>query len=397
MNERKSYAVVELAELVNVPRTTLNDWLERFSQYIESEIRGKRKVYFDSSVKVLKEIAELRNAGMAANEIEVELTKRHPVQAEVAPQASTAPAPTAESGELIAPVARQQAEEIGRMLGKELQNIAERMENARELNSNFARRSLRWYILAIGLIVALGATALVFTLKTMELLKLQDGRIVDTMSMVGKVSQQGLVITSEMKKRDVVVQDQNQKLQKLTVLIDKNSADYQKNVETLQQELAKQREDFKAMLEKTAQTADSKTQIELAAIKDFFAREKLELLKKSEELTKEIGERSQLVEQLQAEQKKLTVENQDKIDKLEKKAIDDKNEIAKNISESFKKQRAEDFNKIGTMSREIGDKTKQVEALHREMEEQRKLVESLKQKLDKTLTAAPPVVAPAKQ
>jgi DNA-binding transcriptional MerR regulator len=397
MNERKSYAVVELAELVNVPRTTLNDWLERFSQYIESEIRGKRKVYFDSSVKVLKEIAELRNAGMAANEIEVELTKRHPVQAEVAPQASTAPAPTAESGELIAPVARQQAEEIGRMLGKELQNIAERMENARELNSNFARRSLRWYILAIGLIVALGATALVFTLKTMELLKLQDGRIVDTMSMVGKVSQQGLVITSEMKKRDVVVQDQNQKLQKLTVLIDKNSTDYQKNVETLQQELAKQREDFKAMLEKTAQTADSKTQIELAAIKDFFAREKLELLKKSEELTKEIGERSQLVEQLQAEQKKLTVENQDKIDKLEKKAIDDKNEIAKNISEGFKKQRAEDFNKIGTMSREIGDKAKQIEALHREMEEQRKLVESLKQKLDKTLTAAPPVVAPAKQ
>ena len=27
MNEKKTYSIVELAEMLNVPRTTLNDWL----------------------------------------------------------------------------------------------------------------------------------------------------------------------------------------------------------------------------------------------------------------------------------------------------------------------------------------------------------------------------------
>ena len=44
MNEKKTYSIVELAEMLNVPRTTLNDWLTRFYQYIECETRGKRRV-----------------------------------------------------------------------------------------------------------------------------------------------------------------------------------------------------------------------------------------------------------------------------------------------------------------------------------------------------------------
>ncbi len=390
MNERKSYAVVELAELVNVPRTTLNDWLERFSQYIENEVRGKRKVYFDSSVKVLREIAEMRNSGLAANEIEAELTKRHPVQAEItAPKNAQESAPTPESGELIAPAARQQAEAIGRMLGKELQNIAERLEQTREVNRDFAKRSLRWYILAIGLVVAMGATAVVFTLKTMELLKVQDGRSSDTAVMVGKLTQQGSALSVEMKNRGNELQKQNQELQKMTTMLDKNSADYQKNIESLQQELAKQREDFKTMLEKTAKTADSKTQLELAAMKDFFAREKLDLLKKSEELAKEISERNQQVENLKAEQTKITAENQEKITNAEKRALEDKNDAIKNLSESNKKVREEEFKKITAMSREIGDKDKKLKELQQQQEAQQKQIAELKQKLEAALTPAP--------
>ena len=54
MNEKKAYTIVELAEALNVPRTTLNDWLTRFYQYIECETSGKWKVYFDTSLEVLK-------------------------------------------------------------------------------------------------------------------------------------------------------------------------------------------------------------------------------------------------------------------------------------------------------------------------------------------------------
>ena len=41
----KNYTVMELAEQIGVPRTTINDWLARYSMYIDTVAQGKRKVY----------------------------------------------------------------------------------------------------------------------------------------------------------------------------------------------------------------------------------------------------------------------------------------------------------------------------------------------------------------
>ena len=71
--EGKNYTVIELAEQVGVPRTTINDWLSRYSQYIETAVQGKRKVYPESALAVLREIALMRNAGKAFADIEAEL------------------------------------------------------------------------------------------------------------------------------------------------------------------------------------------------------------------------------------------------------------------------------------------------------------------------------------
>lgn len=79
--EEKYLSVMDLATLVGVPRTTVNDWLGKYSQFIDSVQQGKRKVYPQSTVAILKEIGSLRAAGLSFPEIERKLAATHPLQA----------------------------------------------------------------------------------------------------------------------------------------------------------------------------------------------------------------------------------------------------------------------------------------------------------------------------
>ena len=74
--ESKNYTVMELAEQIGVPRTTINDWLARYSMYIDTVAQGKRKVYPETALAVLREVASLRSAGKAFSEIETELAAK---------------------------------------------------------------------------------------------------------------------------------------------------------------------------------------------------------------------------------------------------------------------------------------------------------------------------------
>ncbi|MHB9138090.1 MAG: MerR family transcriptional regulator [Victivallaceae bacterium] len=397
MNEKKAYTIVELAEALNVPRTTLNDWLTRFYQYIECETRGKRKVYFDTSLEVLKEISELRNTGLASPEIEAELAKRHPVHAEIAP-----PQPEESEGgdqpqneetqEMMPPVVRKQTEEIGRMLGKELQNIAERLEASKNQNKSFARKTMRWYILALLLIVAMGATAIIVTLKAAELLKMQDGKIDSSRVILGKIDLQNNSIVKELQQRDQLIAKQNQDLQRMSILLDKNSGDYQKNIEKLQGELNQQREDFKAMIDKASKNADTKTSAELAAMKDYLAKEKLEYIQKVEALSKETAERATQIEQLKACMEKQSEEYKAALARNEKKVIDGKDNIISSLKKEFTEKRESYAKQLQQLSRESDEKSKQIEALTKHIAEQNDALNQMKFKD----ASAKPEPAPAK-
>lgn len=387
MNEKKAYTIVELAEMLNVPRTTLNDWLTRFYQYIECESRGKRKVYFDTSLEVLKEISELRNAGLASLDIEAELAKRHPVHAEIAPppleepeNSNDQPQPD-ETQEMMPPVVRKQTEEIGRMLGKELQNIAERLEASKNQNKSFARKTMRWYILALLLIVAMGATAIIVSIKAAELLKLQDNKIDSSRIILGKIDLQNNSIVKELQQRDQLIARQNQDLQRMSILLDKNSADYQKNIEKLQQELNKQREDFKTMVDKASKNADTKTSAELAAMKDYLAKEKLDYIRKVEELSKETAERAAKIEQLQINMQKQSEEYKAALAKNEKNVIDAKDNIIKSLKAEFTQKRENYARQLQQLTRESEEKNKQIEGLTKHAAEQNETINQMKAKI----------------
>lgn len=78
----KVYSVSELGDMLKVPRTTVNDYLNRYGQYIEFEQRGKRRVYTETALNVLTEICKMRNENSSFADIEQELMKRFPLQAE---------------------------------------------------------------------------------------------------------------------------------------------------------------------------------------------------------------------------------------------------------------------------------------------------------------------------
>ena len=239
---------------------------------------------------------------------------------------------------------------------------------------------MRWYILALVLIVAMGATAILITVKAGELLKRQDLKIAGNSNILSKIDRQNDSITKELQQRDQLISKQNQDLQRMSILLDKNSSDYQKNIEKLQQELNKQREDFKAMIEKASQNADTKTSAELAAIKDYFAKEKLEYISKLEELGKETAERGRLIDQLKNDMQKQSEEYKAALVRNEKNVIDSKDNIINKLKEEFSQKRQEYARKMQQLTRESEDKNKQIENLTKHAAEQNDTINQMKAK-----------------
>lgn len=84
MMEGRTYLASDLAGELGLPRSTINDWLVRYADYLEVDTRGKRKVYSAKSLRILKEISEMRNEGKSSFEIEQLLASRYGIRPEVA-------------------------------------------------------------------------------------------------------------------------------------------------------------------------------------------------------------------------------------------------------------------------------------------------------------------------
>ena len=84
-NDGKLYSVSDLAASLGVPRTTVNDWLKKYDRYIDFEMRGRRKVYTDASLEVLRIISSAKDGGTGSAELEAELAARCAVRPEISP------------------------------------------------------------------------------------------------------------------------------------------------------------------------------------------------------------------------------------------------------------------------------------------------------------------------
>jgi len=302
----KNYTVMELAEQIGVPRTTINDWLARYSIYIDTVTQGKRKVYPETALAVLREVATLRNAGKAFAEIEKELAAKHPIQAvplppqeEAKPEKNNAPADASDSSsapssgnDATALVARQQPEEIGRLIGESFRNMDQRIKELEGLSAAQRKMSRLWQIICILFLLCLAAGGYL-AMKLMdqakqENLRLQDQQVKTTAQLTAlKVQSVSLIAGNKEFQANITRLKSELKQQK---------KDFEQNIKDEKQRLTElHRAQEKALLSERDKALLKVTEQEtrLALEKEKFAAERLKILNEMESLKKQHEELKQ--------------------------------------------------------------------------------------------------------
>ena len=279
--DEKTYTVMELAEAVGVARTTINDWLSKYSPYIDFRTVGRRRVYTGAAVEVLREISELRNKGLASGDIETELAKKHPMRAEPAEfQEKTdgakenVPAPRPETAdgaprEDFALIAQRQSDEIGRLFAESFQNMADRIETL----ENKAGKAERKLYIGYGVVFVLLLLLCVLSFFLFFGVRAQTEQ---NLVNAGKTAENGAAIRS--------VEDR-------TVRLTGSAEELKKGIAELRAGLSVQKQEF----EKALSSMKSSRDAEVAAMKERFAAEKKSYLEKLERLN---GENEKVVREL---------------------------------------------------------------------------------------------------
>ena len=252
--EEKTYTVMELAEKVGTARTTINDWLAKYSAYIDFKTVGRRRVYTESAVAVLREIDELRGKGANPAEIESELAKKHPLRPEVEDAIPEQKQPEQNQNtqkinpEGFALIAQKQSEELGRIFAESFRDMADRMVSLEEKSKQSERKVWIGYAVIFLLLIILCIGAFLFH-KTLKAQSEQTARLETS------VADKGTAIRS---------------IEEKTVSLSGSTAELQKGIAELRSGMNEQKKEFnRAILE-----MKNSKEAEIALMKERFAEEK---------------------------------------------------------------------------------------------------------------------------
>ena len=306
MSDKKVYNVAQIAEEIEIPRTTINEWLNRFPQYLEMEFRGKRKVYTENALAVIREIAALRDYGHSTADIERELSHKHPFQAEVDDTSEQQePAPTETVTALSSQKQQHYPEELARLINGELTMLTNSVQQNLRDARRAAVRSLRWQLILTVLMVLFGGALLWFAVQLGERMRHQQQALMLSGEQLKVLRSDTAALTRELENREIKIAEQDKVLRDMSVMLDKNSRDYQKNIDLLERELKSMQENFEADLKRESGSSAERQQAEMARLREEFAGRQLELLKKIEEFAKlkdqELARQTQAAAKLAAE------------------------------------------------------------------------------------------------
>ena len=264
-----AYSVAALAAALNVPRTTVNDWLTRYESFIEATAVGKRKVYSGRTLAVLQEVAKLRDMGKTGAEIETALEGIVGVTPEIAPEKNTA-APTEKSPESDAVKQTAAAENDAQT---QLPAVKKFEENAMELAAFIAdlrkeqvqsrKRSrltaLMLLIVIIVLVAALGAAVQAVRMQFAER-QLEAVRMQQTLEKLNKEFTAELKSMESMRQQERRIAEKNTDLLKNELKrLQKASAD---EVQRLTRQLAADREAMQKKLALQEKALKNKSEAE---------------------------------------------------------------------------------------------------------------------------------------
>ena len=168
------YSISDLADQVGVPRTTITDWLGKYSRFIELQTQGRRRFYTDRTLSVLCKVAELRTAGRSIGDIDGELERIFPVHPTVEPPdaAGGADSSAAENGgspDAANPdprnyplVKQENFDELYDLLGSKFTDLCDAMSAVNKKADVSARRLRLMLAVAVMIIVVLAGFLALF-------------------------------------------------------------------------------------------------------------------------------------------------------------------------------------------------------------------------------------------
>lgn len=311
----KYYTVMELAERVGVPRTTINDWLNRYSSYIDFTMQGKRRIYSENTLSVLLRISQMRSSGASSFQIESELAASYAVHPETAdeipssaepvqkekktemePSGAETPSDAAVSSEdgerpdapapMETALVRNPAADPAVLLGERFREMLEKMDTMEKRTRSSALRA--WFFFAFAALLTI---------------------------LVGIAGFFAHRLLRDMEKE---ASEKNAELARLTERAANLSAGAQsmrEQMQTLQSGLASQEKEFRAALQENKDNYEKRREAELSAQKNQFAAERLELLRQLDSARKETDE---LKKQAMAEKERLLREKEQAVHEKER-------------------------------------------------------------------------------
>lgn len=277
----KTFSINELAGECALPRSTVIDWLERYSDYFHYQMKGKRKLYEENSPDILREIAALREKSVPAHEIERLLAKSHALRPEVAEFEKEAP-----SALSIRNHEQQMAGDIARHFQTISENVADMKKQYNSLFKRGLRQTLIYTAMALFCFCALLGFVFIF-------------------QQYAASQQQNKMIADKNTRNELTIADLQQQLEyrekqmnKLVVSLDKTSKSYRANIVILRRQIAEQQRAFEQAIAEAKKAGARDQAMENAILKNEFARKRLELLEKIEALSSRLSDREKLIDSL---------------------------------------------------------------------------------------------------
>lgn len=307
MESGKKYTVMELAELVGVPRTTINDWLTKYAIYIQSVPQGRRRVYTESALNVLKKIAALRSNGLPLTEIETQLAATCAIQ----PQPET-PQPPENKKEISSTGTMVKAAPADAALMK--QNAGELLVRFREMMEKIDRLEAASHATPGG---EFSVRNRLFLLTLLLLTAIFCGGAYFAKTEFDAMHRKAVLREKELKLRA----DENRSLQKKIGILDENKKVFEQDLSRMKKEIeqgkaarredagkaAQQISDLKAGLEKIIRSERKQRDAEAALQKERFEKNRLELIRQLEKKileSEKIAAEKKLLEHQKAELEK---------------------------------------------------------------------------------------------
>jgi DNA-binding transcriptional MerR regulator len=299
MSGNGKYTVIELADKLNVPRTTITDWLVRYNSLIGFKVQGKRRIYTDASAEVLMEIRELRDKGLSSFDIEEELMKRHPIHGEfsngakgknIGENKKNTDDDKRLAGELVS---RQGTTEMAEMLRNMLLEMTRRMDELERQGRANVSRAEKWNIVSFVTILILAAVSIssFFIIKN----------VTEEKESVEK-DKQSYVFSAENLANELKSSKTEKKLLSEKIIeLDGNKALLQGEFESIKNDLEKQKGEFETVLRNSITETEKTKNAEILAIRDKFAGERLKFMEGLEKAKNNKDEMMAIVAKLQAQ------------------------------------------------------------------------------------------------